>query len=364
MANMLAKLGDLQISNRSFNTRDTYAAGAMTRGFKIAPSGHGYYDAFKNPPSSAVVSQAVGPCTTVQGKTSITLFNQNDSDVGNGFMVMFNAGGGQGNAGIKLSKKADGNLTTVFINHPTMMPTSAGGNVDPGTDPSVFSGAAFIPLRQSVRIRNVTEAMGVGGVVRVARFSAGFEFPQNNVEYDELADCIRSAVNTRTYGGGELVTCAQMNAHVADAVKCNTFESAVMNVQRTDVTSDVRHNVFQAMENPSMSTLVFLIEDFTSSSGQMYSLSALSPTSPMTRSNTYEFTVCTQKAYRFKPGSLLHSMGKDMKADKNRLDSAHQHEAAKGSNLSKVVEGFKDAAGHPLTQALAKQFLASKMGGG
>lgn len=178
-----------------------------------------------------------------------------------------------------------------------------------------------IPVRMSVRLRNVTEALAVGGSVRVLRLPTGMETPNNTNDYFSFCSLIRNSVHTVTYSGHELTSMQQLNAYVADQVRCTMF---VMNAAGHGSSGQTHFR--SAIANPAMTTLAILIDDFAASGSGI--------------NNSYEITAGFQRLVRFTPGSTLHSMAHQVPTKDNQAINSHRDATERqGSVLQKVGAG-------------------------
>lgn len=318
-----------------------YTQGAL-KSTVLAPRGQGYYDAFVHNPDSAILSASVGPVTTMQGHSRLAVQGEVSLNTtfsvavpggttitgnysGNSKLLVFNCSSSDGVVGWLLHPSGVNNGMT---KQEIIMPQLA--ELGPTRDTHGPSGLLFrqwhqanfgepvettdaahldgnpdalnadparrvenIPLRLSVRIRNVTEALSVGGMVRILRYNGGLQFnndstPASGVPdinapdlfaYQAIIDMIRGAQRTKHMGGHELTTTHQTNSYPADFIRSMTFE--------TDIT------FAEGVARPSYNTVLILIDDFETATGG--------------KNNSYEVNVVAQKAGRFSPGTLLYS---------------------------------------------------------
>lgn len=342
------------IRRRQF-TQQQMMAGAL-RNTQFAPRGHGYYDAFANPPDSAAVSQATGPATSIAGVSIDTVAGQEyrsglTINIGSGglalsipadklstvSLVLFNPGASNDQIGTILSVATNGTITSVPILCSAFSGLGPAGTNMYHDTPHINSGEAAlthvdpanpathhhhvnrrvesIPLRGSIRFRNITEARAVGGTVKVLRYNGGVELhaagnngtPVDPGLFSSLISMIRDSPRTRCYTGSQLREPHQLNSYPCDFVRSMSFH--------TDVSFP------EALAQPAYSTLMFLIDEFSDSS------------TSAAKNNTYEFSCSVQKAARFPIGTLLHSMAKEMRVHKS-LDI---HAAAESTTPPKPV---------------------------
>lgn len=370
-----------------------YTQGGLSN-LTIAPRGHGYYDAFVNAPEATILANSVGPVTPLQGigralvsGTGNQSFSVPDVPIRAGVdallystvttnsrLIVFNPGSSDdvvawilkpGPGGVieretirspqftgSLGPASDGHgirdvpygvlsraepapLVTESLHHPDV---SSGTGARSGAEvgwagnyPSMRTES--IPLRGSLRIRNVTQALNVGGTVRILRYNGGLAFNmprfQADVQGSEatseavqgsappdvdlgfyfwVCSMIRNAARTRHYGGSELCETHQVNTHPADFVRSHTF------MQDTTFR--------EALLAPKYSTTLILIDDFVDGAGGI--------------NNSYEINFNVQRAARFAIGSLLHTKAIVLRANPGFLNHHSNQEADKPSPANPV----------------------------
>lgn len=304
---------------------EMFTRGAL-RTNQFAPRGHGYYDAFAQSPDSAVVSATTGPATVITGYSSDTIaggpvvtgnYPLGDTGItapysGNAVLIAFNPGSSDNRVAEAYRVVADavtGALSVaVQAIHasqfselgPTITSTYhdvADLDGDHGVqDHRPTRRVESIPLRGSLRIRNMTEALSVGGAVRALRYNGGVQLNDDGSGNHEPADqtsvrgfvdlcaLIRDAPRTRVFNGQELREAHQSNTYPADFVRSMKFE--------TD------RSFREELRTPSYCTLFVLIDDFAASNNLT--------------NNTYEVTVKVHRAARFSMGSLLGGMARSL----------------------------------------------------
>jgi len=311
-----------------------FRQGAL-KSFQFAPRGHGYYDAFANRPDTATVSATTGPCTCIAGYSSDMIMGPGQSIgeykllsndytthtmvpvAANFKLVLFNPGASDdviAKTYELIEQPADGSGNTVSLHvdnitarqfhelGPVVMNTTGTADHQDANasvaDRRPGRRVESIPLRGSVRFRNVTESLYVGGTVRVLRYNGSLvtgDDEQGNAKIGKnaptvaavmaLVETIRDSPRTKVFGGDELLVTHQSNSYPADFVRSMQFEC--------DTHFD------EALYRPGYCTTCILIDNFLSS--------ANTPAN-----NSYEFTFQVQKAARFGPGSLLHSLQRNM----------------------------------------------------
>jgi len=189
-----------------------------------------------------------------------------------------------------------------------------------------------IPLRGSLKIRNLTENQAVGGVVRVLRYNGGLNlapdlgmtsstpgelsdewspglYPMQAYTYHTVAEMVRNAKRTKHFTGKELQETHQANTYPADFVRSHTFQQDT--------------HFLEAVLTPKYCTLIILIDDFVAGSSL--------------RNNTYEISVDVQRAARFTPGSILHGKAVTLRSSGDALNR-HTHVEVGADAMVKLKE--------------------------
>lgn len=306
--------------------QDLFTRGAL-RTPQFAPRGHGYYDAFAMTPDSACVSATTGPATVISGYSSDTIAGGpnvsgnyavagtggtlSTSHTGNAILILFNPGSSNDVIAkvMSLTAGTGGNLE-VITRHiaasqfAELGPVQASATTDanhvdgdPATaDTRPTRRVESIPLRGSVRIRNVTEALSVGGTVRALRYNGGITLASDEpgggdalapdpAMFLQLCAMIRDSPRTRIYNGDELRRSHQSNTYPSDFVRSMAFEQ--------DTSFD------EAVRRPGYCTLMILVDDFTASN--------------TLTNNSYELTFMVQRAARFGMGTILGGMARTLR---------------------------------------------------
>lgn len=203
-----------------------------------------------------------------------------------------------------------------------------------------------IPLRGSLRIRNVTEVRNRGGVVRVLRYNGSLNFSAKGADdtnyhsdmtalhedgtfgahgeqlfhvagFLQLCEMIRDSPQARNIDGAEFMTTFQGNTYPSDYIRAHEF--------RDDDT------FWETVAHPKFCTTLVLIDNYAPS-GDF-------------KNNQFEVNTVVQRAARFAPGSLLHAMARTLpSADQNTANSHVQQEAA-NPHLQQVKDFAKFAGG-------------------
>lgn len=391
----------------------------------LAPRGHGHYDAFARKPETMVLASQVGPCTLVEGYGHTIVRGLPPVDgvfdiwsqgplagttgpgsygtyhtspvTGNPTIIVFNPGASTEHvANIYQLKNLETTNGTrvVATNEPlrcSALSGIGGGAIDlsnplitaevqqmysGGSAVSSSSGSVLgiggvtgaaesIPIRGSIRIRNITEHRNVGGDVRIMRYNGSLNlfghadamstghnqdgFIAQNGAYStknqqwnwdattqstsfsvpdlhsrsitvenflEIVDMMRDSSRSKPMSGHDLVVCHQTNTYPADFVRAHTF--------RYD------DDFIETVNTPKYNSVIILIDDFSPSTGEG---TGAAP------NNTYSITCQVQRAARFKPGTLLHN-----KATTLRANAASHSSASLAESLASYATPVKDLA--------------------
>lgn len=371
-------------------SRDAQFRSNPTNRRQVAPTGQGYYDAFVQTPDSAVTLMSVGYATPIKGLARYT------TPMLSGFATVAGSGAPDGST-VNLPPVGSTNGGSVAYNPSTMAVDNGMMLIfsHTGVDATVarmyhkgfdalgnatiqtvdinckqFEGMAIdtevMPVRGSLRIRNVTEALRVGGTVRVLRFPGGLTEPSNITEMDTLEELVRSSVHTTTYSAHELTSMHQKNTYVCDQSRACFFYSVaqppytgVVDPLGVDQVAGISPastaNHFETrLKLPAFTPLIVLFEPFASD--------GLTP-----HNNTYEITIAVQRLARFAPGSLLHGLATDTKTlPPTAINGFRDREEAIGSLLQKVqpLVGTITGAALDAVSAKAQSALAQRLSAG
>jgi len=331
--------------------KDALFQGAV-RGQQLAPRGLGYYNAFKNKPDNAILSQAVGPATMIEGYTRELIPGRTpgfhngglvldpSAHLDNSTLIVFNGGSSDDKVAMIFHRETIDTGTSVhkkvislpqFEGHGDFNRLHPDVHAEPVESHTAGPGVESIPLRASIKIRNVSEALSRGGIVRFLRFngSVGYELTASSKleSLEAVEEMIRSSGRTQTLGGEELVHGHCVNTYPADFVRSNTFSDATP--------------LGRTMEVPSYCTLFVLIDNFRASTNGT--------------NNSYEVEFKVQRAARFPPGTLLHSLAKTpvvgdvshvsrMEADSNHAKPFDQVVDFVKGNARNIFDGVTHAA--------------------
>lgn len=310
-----------------------------TTNIQFAPRGQGYYDAFANAPSEAVVASAIGPCTPVCGysvdsipsKEAVPISNTSKDTQNNELallntehksswetsstLILFNPGASDAEiatihdivaaTGGDVTVRKRSVLCTQLLEFGPARGNSSGQFTDHvdgdgvAQDSNPTRRICNLPLRGSIRIRNTTEGLNVGGVVRVLRLNAGIRLNEDlagdtdrqdgnptTTGYLNVCSMIRDSVRSKTFTGHELKASHQMNSYPVDFIKCMSF--------REDVTLN------ETISQPAFCTIAILIDNFL-------------PSGTGARNNSYEITCQVHRAARYDPSSILGSLQRSLR---------------------------------------------------
>lgn len=346
---------------------ELFTQGAL-KSVQLAPRGHGYYDAFAMRPETACVSATTGPATVITGHSSDTIpgranvdgaydyaayggdgtsITQSKNYSGNSTLIAFNPGSSD-NVVAKVYHLRHSNLATTPPSGPLIVDVkditvaqfdelgpavnsssnalkaqgAGGGHTNNASVHAIDSlphgRVESIPLRGSLRIRNITENLSVGGVVRCLRYNGGIHFGGFDTKqeyetptadkYEKVCAMIRDSQRTKVINGHELRAMHQSNTYPADFVRSMQFE--------TDTSFE------EAMIRPGYCTLFILIDDFFASTNLT--------------NNTYEINVNVQRAARFGFGTLLHGMARQMPL-MGPEQQGQQHKSESGKPALNIV---------------------------
>lgn len=301
------------------------------RSMQFAPRGHGFYDAYSNSVDSAMLSVSVGPCTVVEGFGRTTVigwgpFGEPGAGVqagggapDNSVLIMFNPGRGATRVLKVVRKNPDGTSLDNDDVHIPQFPS-----------PGVNGENESIPIRGSIQITNVAESLTRGGTVRFLRYNAGVARPTTPAEYDDLADMVRSSARTQNVSGEVLTKSFQSNSYPADFSRSVEFSG---------------EDFASGFQNPAYSTVMILIDSFFPSSNGF--------------NNTYEVTCKVQRAYRFQPGTTLHTLAREVPVMPSEHHSRHVHRESRSIHARPtIMDSFKQMGSDmlaPMVGSLAGQ---------
>lgn len=314
----------------------------------LAPRGFGYYDAFAHDPFSVATYQSIGPATPIVGTTicnQITTkkpapLTTSALESGAILLIVFPALTNTQAVAYSCSSLVDADIIhSLSYNSPQL----AADQPD-----------AAIATRCSMRIRNWTQAIGVGGIVRVLRMTTGVGLLANPTGTDnqtlaELQESIRVHTRTRTYGGEELQDTQQKNCTVVDQSRATAFDyfgnttstdtwirndtlpwTAELGWEQDPAIAGGKITQFTAgLHNPAFTPIAILFEPF------VYASTAGSS------GNTYEVNVRSQFLAHYEQGTMLANMAIDPPTDANGMNKHRNTEESKGSTLENIANSLK-----------------------
>jgi hypothetical protein len=306
----------------------------------MAPRGFGYYDAFAHDASSVATHMSIGPATPIVGTTlsSVNLISRKPGPLVDGSLL-------EAGAIMLVVMPAPGSIQAVAY---WCSSNLAAGVIShtPYESPQLKADPAetVIPTRCSLRMRNWTQQVGVGGIVRVLRATTGLTLSVNDTTNDQLAILmheIRTHSRTRTYGGDELLQSMQKNCTVVDQARATTFDNFDLFIPADDLawTGPTEANWNQAqsippftrvLHDPAYTPIVILIEPFVAA------------VSGATVGNTYEVNIRSQFLAHYAQGTMLANMAINPSHKPEALNKARDHEESKGSmfdQVSRAIEG-------------------------
>lgn len=327
----------------------------------LAPRGFGYYDAFEHDPYTVATHMSIGPATPIVGSTvvsehlvtraplALTTRVDGEPPLGTGL---------EGGAMLLIIQPATSDVQAkLFYSWNSGTADEPEYLAEYGCKSHEYKSPQFeadapddaIPTRCSMRIRNWTQAVGVGGVVRVLRLTTGMALssPQStNGELAVLMEGIRNHTRTRVYGGDELAQCHQKNCTVVDQSKSTWFANwdrtlpsdqvpwAVRQGGRWGITTAVGNidSFTAALHDPAFTPIAILFEPFVAavSGGRV--------------GNTYEVSVRSQFLGHYPQGTILANMALNPPTAPGPLTQHRDAEERKGSTLERIGNTIKQGA--------------------
>jgi hypothetical protein len=309
----------------------------------LAPRGFGYYDAFQHDPFSVATHMSIGPATPIVGTTVVSenLVTKKPS-------VLTGTGPGtglEGGAILLIVMPGTGDTQAIAYESSSALVTdiiSTTNYLSPQLTSDQPDNA--IPTRCSMRMRNWTQHVGVGGIVRILRMTTGVALNGNfttNGELAQLVEGIRTHTRTRTYGGDELLDTHQKNCTVVDQSKAtwfNDWDSVIPNssLPWTDLVG-WDQNAFigpftKQLHDPAYTPIAVLFEPF---------VAAVSGGSV---GNKYEVSVRSQFLAHYTQGSMLANMAISAPTAPEALTKHRDSEESKGSVLEKIGNAISQGA--------------------
>ncbi len=290
----------------------------------VAPRGFGYYDAFTHSPSDAVTAFSVGPATPIQANTraNVTTSAPNGvgaADLGLSMIIVYPAATSAQAALFKSGATAADPVTTTYFTSPQLALSSGPESV--------------MATRCSLQIRNITQVLNQGGVVRSLRVTTGIINPGivNGTTQDllDLAEHVRNHARTRTYAGADLVENKQINCTVVDQSRATTFLDFGLQVPVEDLPWYPPGGVSVGpytlgLHNPTYTPIILLFESFSTT-------------------NEYEISIRSQFLAHYVQGSMLANLAITPPSVGDKLNVHRDSEERKGSVLHDVSVALKHA---------------------
>lgn len=321
----------------------------------LAPRGFGYYDAFEHDPFAVATHMSIGPATPIVGSTVVSeaLVTKGPITLGTQYTIDSPPPPGvglEGGAMLLIVQPACTDVQAVLF----FSSTHSDGlhYAEDGCQSVEYRSPQLqadppdnaIPTRCSLRIRNWTQQMGVGGVVRVLRLTTGLALHSPQTTNGQLAlfmEGIRTHTRTRVYGGEELTEVHQKNCTVVDQSKATWFIDWDK-VMKTDQTpwAEEQHwgneytiDAFtSALHDPAYTPIAILFEPFVAavSSGVV--------------GNKYEVSVRSQFLAHYAQGTMLANMAIAAPTAPGPLTTHRDREEHKGSTLERIGNTIKNGA--------------------
>ena len=227
----------------------------------MAPARGGGFNAFS--PQKMPLAFSVGRATSLQGLSRYTFCAVSNSQLLLGqthMIVTLNGTPGYyvGNATL-FKQSSTGNAAT-HLSVAQINMASAGFTRKTTADNADGDPDAAMCSKFSVRLRNMSKAVDVEGVVRCLNMAAGVQL-QTSGDYENLLNYVDAHPRTTTFGAAELRATRQWDTHPVDQSKYHNFASPGVPVS----------DWLGTLEDPAMSTLVFI---FPSVPNNNYELTA------------------------------------------------------------------------------------------
>ena len=309
----------------------------------LAPRGFGYYDAFQHDPFSVATHMSIGPATPVVGTTVAS-----ESLVTKPPVPLIGTGPGVGlesgailliimpstSAAQAITFECSSEFATDFIT--TKPYKSPQLEADPPSN--------AIATRCSMRMRNWTQQVGVGGIVRVLRMTTGIGLHGNyttNGELAQIVEGIRTHARTRTYSGDELLDTHQKNCTVVDQSKATWFTGWGEGTPNSQLPwtnalgwdQDATSGPFTVqLHDPAYTPIAVLFEPFVAA------------VSGGTVGNKYEVSIRSQFLAHYTQGSMLANMAISAPTAPDALTKHRDQEENKGSVMEKIGNAISQGA--------------------
>lgn len=319
----------------------------------LAPRGFGYYDAFTHDPFSAGTHMSIGPATPIVGSTIAAAGIQTDRSFP---LTGLDPGAGlEGGSFIVIIYPSTGS-TQARMFRCTSDQADEVCNVRNFDSPQLESESPLdaIPTRCSVRIRNTTQSVAQGGLIRVLRMTTGvgliggFGSPAvlpgrtSNGALATFMNGVRNHARAVTYTGEQLSEAMQKNCTVVDQSRALWFENWDEEIPAGQVPwvdapasgggidPDAQLGPFtRQLYQPSFTPIVFLFEPFIAQYGAQGITGGLG--------NYYELTIRSQFLAHYPQGTMLANLAITPKSNPTDMTKHRNKEEQKASVLEKVA---------------------------
>jgi hypothetical protein len=192
--------------------------------------------------------------------------------------------------------------------------------------------------RCSLQIRNITQVLNQGGVVRSLRVTTGIIAPDvlnvgTSQDLLDLAEHVRNHARTRSYAGADLVENKQINCTVVDQSRATLFQDFNPKVPISDLpwypepsppVGGAVGAFTLGLHNPTYTPIILLFESFATV-------------------NQYELSIRTQFLAHYVQGSMLANLAITPPSVGDKLNPHRDHEERKGSVLHDVEHAIGEA---------------------
>lgn len=387
----------LRSIQRGSQKKEAMFQGGSIRPMSFAPRGQGYYDAFVMRPEAALVSLATGPSTPIMGfkhtllngraglidahvpVAQVPIFPQlsatPDGSPGlitdNSTLIVLNVGSSDMTIGRVYNLQSTivpgavidvnnpgASLTEISVNQhdidipqfAELGPTVSSDYVDSDhlTADNIRDHSTgrieSLPLRLSVRLKNITESIAVGGEVRWMRYNGGLNVGQERSlvlgQVQQPLNLINDTMDVQTYVDITTMMKDTLRSHVVgskdleiDSHQMNTYPSD--SVRSATFAKDTSFN--EACLQPKFCTMLILIENFRSSQNGF--------------GNTFTLQTSAQRTARFQPGTIHYSK---QITHQHSPGALAQHAAVEESKPPSIIpKMIQSAAQNPAVQQFA-----------
>jgi hypothetical protein len=326
----------------------------------VAPRGFGYYDAFSNDAYTGATHMSIGPATPIEANTmcngimtrahdSMQVIGLGTYEVGMKLLVVYPSASATQAMLFTCSTDEHGEVnaqdscTGQEFNSPNLM-SSPPDNA--------------IPTRCSMRIRNWTQSVGTGGIVRVLRCTTGLSLGLSdltttpnterttNVALAVLCDEIRNHARTRVYSGSELCEMHQKNCSVVDQSKSTWFTdwNTQTPIDQVPWAKPVYGNVLGNWDHGDLSNFTLQLHDPAYTPICVLFEPFIAAVNGANVGNSYEVSIRSQFLAHYPQGTMLANMAFSPEHAPAKIEQARAKEESQGSMLANVAHAVRDAA--------------------